>query len=118
MLMKPWNRYAMMEDNVASLLQESIYRPCKLELCVPLWTYDTMPTPSRYNCLRTLIRPRMVMHDTMTWIRSIRCMTTHKEKHIKHNGIIGFLAKLGHTWPILTLAHKTVKWSKQHGLQT
>ena len=77
-----------------------------------------MPTQSRYNGLRRLIGSLMIMHDTMTSIRSIRCMATHKEKHIKHNGIIGFLAKLGHTWPILTLAHKTVKWSKQHGFQT
>ena len=58
------------------------------------------------------------MHDTMTLLRSIRCMATHKEEHTNHNDIIGFLAKLGHTWLILTLAHKTVKRSKQHGLQT
>ena len=58
------------------------------------------------------------MHDTMTSIRSIRFMATHNEKHIKHNGTIGFLAKPGRTWPILTLAHKTVDWSKQHGFQT
>ena len=77
-----------------------------------------MTTPSEYNELRRFIGSRKIMHDRMTSIRSIRCMATHKEKHMKQNGIIGFLAKLGHTWPILTLAHKTVKWSKQHGFQT
>ena len=59
----------------------------------------------------------MIMHDTMASIRSIECLAPHKEKHIKHNGIIGFLAKLGHTWPILTFAHKTVNWSEKHEFQ-
>ena len=36
----------------------------------------------------------------------------------KQNGIIGFLMKFGHTWPIPTLAHKTVKWNKKHEFQT
>ena len=76
------------------------------------------PQQSQYSGLRRLIGSRMIMHDTMTSIRSIKCMATHKEKHVKQNRIIGFLAKLGHTWPILTLAHKTAKWSKQHGFQT
>ena len=60
----------------------------------------------------------MIVHDTMTAIRCIKCMAMHKEKHIKHNGIIGFLAKLGHTWPIITFAHKTLKRSERHGFQT
>ena len=77
-----------------------------------------MPTQSHYNGLRRLIGSRMIMHDTMTSIRSMKCMATHKEKHIRYNGIIGFLAKLGHTWPIVTFAHKTVKWSEKHELQT
>ena len=81
-------------------------------------TYDAMPTGSRYNGLRRLIYSPMIMRDIMTSIRSIKCMATHKEKHIRHISIIGFLAKLGHTWPILTLAHKKVKWSKQHGFKT
>ena len=58
------------------------------------------------------------MHDAMTSIRSMGWMAEHKEEHIKHNGIIGFLAKLGHTWPILSFVHKTVKWSERHGFQT
>ena len=58
------------------------------------------------------------MHDAIASTRSIRCMAKHKEEHIIHNGIIGFLGKLGHTCPILTLAHKTVKWSEPHGFQT
>ena len=73
---------------------------------------------SRYNGLRKYIGSRKIMHDAMTSIRSIRCMAKHKEKHIQHNAIIEFPMKLGHTWPILTLAHKTVKWSNQHGSQT
>ena len=58
------------------------------------------------------------MHDKMTSIRSIRCMAKHKKRHVTHYGIIGFLAKLGHTWSILTLAHKTVKWSTKHEFET
>ena len=77
-----------------------------------------MPTQSGYNGLRKLICPQMIMHDTMTLIRSIICMATHKEKRIKHYGLIWFLAKLQHTWPFLKFAHKTVKWSNQHGFQT
>ena len=53
----------------------------------------------------------------MTSVQSIKCMATHKEKHIKHNGIIGFLAKLGDTWPTLTIAQMTVKWSAKHEFQ-
>ena len=58
------------------------------------------------------------MHDAMTSIRSIRCVANTKKRHLQHNGIIGFLMKLGHTWPILTLAHKTVKWNQRHVFQT
>ena len=77
-----------------------------------------MPTQSRYNGWRRPIGSRKIMHDRMTSIRSIECVATHKEKHMKHNGIIGFLANLGHTWPILTFAHKTVKCSQKKQFQT
>ena len=56
-------------------------RPCTLEVCVPLWTSDAMPTQSRYNGLKRLNGSRMIMHDTMTSIRSIRCMA-HTKKGI------------------------------------
>ena len=68
--------------------------------------------------LRRHIGSRTIMHDAMTSIRFTCCVAKYKEKHIQHNGIIGFLIKLGHTWPILSLAHKTVKWNKPHGFQT
>ena len=58
------------------------------------------------------------MHDAMTSIRSMRCMAKHEEKHIKHNSTIGFLIKLGHTWPSFTFAHKKVKLNKEHGFET
>ena len=114
----PEIRYAVIEDDVASLLQESIYIPCTLELCVPLWRYDAMLAQCGYNGLRRHIGSCKIMHATMTSIQSMKCMTKHKEKHIQHTGIIGFLINLGQTWPILTIAHKTVKWKKQHGFQT
>ena len=70
MEMNPAIRYAIIENDVASLLQEWIYRPCTLELWVHLWTQ------SRYNGLRRLIGSGLIMHDTMTSIRSIKCMAT------------------------------------------
>ena len=62
------------EDDVAYLLQESIYIPCTLELCVPLWTYDAVQAEPRYNGLRRHIGAREIMHDAMTSIRPIKCM--------------------------------------------
>ena len=53
------------------------------------------------------------MHDTMTSIRSIWCMPKHTEYHTPHKSILGSLLKLGHTWPILILAHKMAKWRKK-----
>ena len=58
------------------------------------------------------------MHDTMILIWPINYMAKHKEQHIKRNGIIGLLAKLGHTRPILTLTHKMVECSKKQEYQT
>ena len=58
------------------------------------------------------------MHETMTSIKSIWCMAKHRENYIQHNGIIGFLMTIRHTWTILTLAYETAKWNKKHGFQT
>ena len=45
----PEKKYAIIEDDVAFLLQESIYIPCTLDLCVPSWTYDALLTQSQYK---------------------------------------------------------------------
>ena len=37
------NAQNALKSDVASLLPESIYRPYALQLCIPLWTYDSMP---------------------------------------------------------------------------
>ena len=90
-----------------------------LKLCNPFWTFDTMLTQSRYqNGLRRHIGAQKIMHDAMTSILSIKCMAKHREKHIKHNSIISFFAKLEQTWPILTLAIMTAKWNMKPGFQT
>ena len=75
----PEIRYAIIQDDVASLLQESIYIPYTLKLWVPLSTYDTMLIQSRYNGLRKHIGSRKIMHDTLTSIQSIRCLVNTKK---------------------------------------
>ena len=111
-------RYASIKDDVASLLQQSIYIPCTFDLCVPLWKYASMPAQPQFNGLRIHIGAPKIMHDTMTSIRSIRCMVKHTKNHLQHNAIIEFRLKLGNTWFILTFADKTVKWCTQHEFQT
>ena len=81
-------------------------------------SYDTMLSQPPFNNLRRHIVSWKMVHDTMTSTRSIWCTTKQTENHIHHNGIIGVLMKLEHTWPILTLAHQTAKWNEKHGVQT
>ena len=58
------------------------------------------------------------MHHTIISRKCIWCTAKHKDNHIQHNGIIGLLLKHRHRWPILTLAHKTAKWSKKRRFKT
>ena len=115
---KPGKKNAIIEDEVASTVGESIYIPCTFELNVALWTYDTMLRQSQHNGLRIHIGSQKIVHDTVISIRSITCMAKQKEKHIQYNGIIGFLIKLGDTWPIVALARMTTQWKKKHWFQT
>ena len=78
----PETRYAIIKEDGASTPQGSIYIPCRFELNVPLWTYETMLTQSQYNGLKRHIDSRKIMHDTMKSILSFTCVAKHKKKHI------------------------------------
>ena len=71
------------------------YIPCTLQLCVPLWTCDAMQAQPGCNSVGEHIGSRKIVHDTMTSIRSIKCLANIKKSIQSTMASLGSWGSLG-----------------------